>query len=336
MGPEVGAVVWSAGTAAGVGALGAVGVVALARRSITAAAVAAPLVVVGSVAAGVIVGTKSMLLSTDDSTVVLFVLLAAAPVALAFGVLLARRLSRLEQRAADEAVARARDREVEASRREMVAWVTHDLRTPLAGIRAMAEALEDGVVDDPSRYHAGIRSEADRMSVMLDDLLALSRIHSGLLRLARERVSLADLVSDTLASAQALARARRVELRGQAAAAVPVDVDAREMSRALRNLVVNGVRHTPPDGSVVVEANQSDGFATVAVTDGCGGIAEPDLARVFDAGWRGSGARTPGSDEGAGLGLAIVRGVVQAHGGEVLVRNVEGGCRFEVRLPVLV
>ncbi len=333
MGPEVGAVLWSAGTAAGVGALGAVGVVALARRSSTAAAVAAPLVVVGSVAAGVLVGAQSMLLSAHDSTVVLLVLLAAAPVALAFGVLLARRIRMLDKRAADEAAARARDREVETSRREMVAWVTHDLRTPLAGIRAMAEALEDGVVDDPSRYHAGIRGEADRMSVMLDDLLALSRIQSGLLRLVRERVSLADLVSDTVASAQVLARSRRVELRGHAADTVPVEVDAREMSRVVRNLVVNGVRHTPPDGSVVVEANQADGVATVAVTDGCGGIAEPDLSRVFDAGWRGSGARTPGTDEGAGLGLAIVRGVVEAHGGEVVVRNVEGGCRFEVRLP---
>lgn len=336
MGPELQVLVLSALTAAVVGAAGALVVIATARRSVRTAVLVSPLVVVASVAVGVLVSARAMFLSPHDLSVVLLVLAAAVPVALVFGVVAARRVHALDRQAVQEAAARRRDREVEDSRREMVAWVSHDLRTPLAGIRAMAESLEDGVATDPGRYHARIRAEADRMALMVDDLLALSRIQSGTLRLAREQVSLADLVSDTLASAQPLAATHRVHLRGGAEGAVRASVDARELSRALTNLVVNAVRHTPPDGTVVVRARHDDVAAVVTVADGCGGIAAADLPRLFEPGWRGSGARTPGEGTGAGLGLAIVRGVVEAHGGDVDVVNVEGGCRFEVRIPVSV
>ncbi len=333
-GPKVEALALSASVAAFIGLLGVLMVTALARRRVDVAAVAAPVVVVVAVAGGVYAGARLMLLGEREARLVLLLLGAAVPVAALFGVLIARRIRATERTNATEIAARQRDAQVEKSRRELVAWVSHDLRTPLAGLRAMTEALEDGIADDPPRYHRQMRAEVERMSSMVDDLLALSRIHSGALRLTIETASLADLVSDTLASASALAHRRRVRLSGHAQGSVSVPADAREMSRVLANLVTNAVRHTPPDGSVAVEATTVPDAAVVSVTDSCGGIPDGDLERVFDPGWRAASARTPGEDGGAGLGLAIVRGVVEAHGGRVDVRNVDGGCRFEVRLPL--
>ncbi|HZE67051.1 MAG TPA: histidine kinase dimerization/phospho-acceptor domain-containing protein, partial [Sporichthyaceae bacterium] len=141
------------------------------------------------------------------------------------------------------AESRAREAALETSRRELVAWVSHDLRTPLAGIRAMAEALEDGVAEDEDRYRKQIRMEVDRLAGMVDDLFELSVINAGALRLSLDRISLADLVSDTLAGADALARERGVALRGHADANVAVRADGRELSRLMSNLVVNAIRH---------------------------------------------------------------------------------------------
>jgi signal transduction histidine kinase len=112
---------------------------------------------------------------------------------------------------------------------------------------------------------------------------------------------------------------------------VPVDVDGKEMSRVLGNLLINAIRRTPTDGTVAISAERSSQGVVLSVTDGCGGIPEEDLPRVFDTGWRGTHARTPPA--GAGLGLAIVRGIVEAHRGQAVVHNVPGGCRFEVTLP---
>lgn len=228
-----------------------------------------------------------------------------------------------------------RERALESSRRELVAWVSHDLRTPLAGLRAMAEALEDEVVADARtihRYHGQMRTEADRLAEMVDDLFELSRIHAGALRLSRQRVGLDDLVADTVAGTEPLARAKGVRLSGAAQAGLPVQVDAAEVGRALRNLVVNAIRHTPGDGAVDVMAGIEDGMAYVAVSDACGGIPDQDLSRVFDVAFRGEEARSPGG--GAGLGLAIARGIVEAHAGEIGVSNAGAGCRFVVRLPL--
>jgi signal transduction histidine kinase len=234
---------------------------------------------------------------------------------------------------------RERERRIERSRRQLVAWVSHDLRTPLAGLRAMAEALEDGIATDPDRYHRQIRAEVTRLSAMVEDLFELSRIESGTLSLALDSIEAGDLVSDTVASMEALARARGVRLTGQADSALLIQADTRELSRALGNLVTNAVRHTPQDGHVQVTATamvaaEGDGVL-MAVSDGCGGIPEADLASVFDMAWRGTRARTPEADGGAGLGLAIVRGIVEAHQGRVSVVNTGDGCRFEVWLPAL-
>src|SRR5512146_1606691 len=145
--------------------------------------------------------------------------------------------------------ARAREQALEASRRELVAWVSHDLRTPLAGLRAMAEALEDQVVVDPrevNQYHSQIRREVDRLTLMIDDLFELSRIHAGALRLSKRMTGLEDLVAEVVASTDPVARAKGVRLTGAAVRGMPVSVDAAEMGRALRNLVTNAIRHTPP------------------------------------------------------------------------------------------
>ncbi|MFC4530998.1 sensor histidine kinase [Sphaerisporangium dianthi] len=232
---------------------------------------------------------------------------------------------------------RERERALEGARRELVAWVSHDLRTPLAGMRAMVEALEDGVVADAGtvrRYHNQIRHEVDRLSHMVDDLFELSRIHAGTLRLSPRRVGVGDLVADALAGVEALAKAKGVRLTGEAGHVLPVYADADELGRALRNLVVNAIRHTPEDGAVVVRVEADERIVRLSVADCCGGIPEEDLARVFDVAFRGEAARTPGPDGGAGLGLAIARGIVEAHEGAIDVVNEGPGCRFEIRLPI--
>jgi signal transduction histidine kinase len=233
--------------------------------------------------------------------------------------------------------ARARERALEASRRELVAWVSHDLRTPLAGLRAMAEALEDQVVVDPrtvSTYHTQIRREVDRLSAMIDDLFELSRIHAGALRLSRRLVGLDDLIAEVLASAEPVARAKGVRLAGSAVRGMPVYVDSAEFGRALRNLAINAIRHTPSDGTVEVLGDVQQGMAHLSVLDTCGGIPPQDLPRVFDVAFRGEMARTPGPQEGAGLGLSIARGIVEAHSGQIAVRNAGPGCEFVIRLPL--
>jgi signal transduction histidine kinase len=235
------------------------------------------------------------------------------------------------------AQARSRERALEASRRELVAWVSHDLRTPLAGLRAMAEALEDQVVIDPrevSQYHSQIRREVDRLTLMIDDLFELSRIHAGALRLSRRMTGLEDLVAEVVASAEPVARAKRVRLTGAAVRGMPVYVDAAEMGRALRNLVTNAIRHTPADGGVDVLAEVQGGLACVTVSDACGGIPPDDLPRVFDVAFRGESARTPGPQSGGGLGLSIARGIVEAHAGQIAVRNAGPGCQFLIRMPL--
>src|SRR5215469_8840599 len=242
--------------------------------------------------------------------------------------------------AANERLGRARAREqaLEASRRELVAWVSHDLRTPLAGLRAMAEALEDEVLTDPrevSHYHSQIRRETERLSAMIDDLFELSRIHAGTLRLTRRLVGLEDLVAEVVTSTEPVARSKGVRLTGSVVRGMPVLIDSAEMGRAVRNLVVNAIRHTPPQGMIEVIGEIQSGMACVSVSDECGGIPEGDLPRVFDVAFRGESARTP-DPQGSrgGLGLSIARGIVDAHQGQITVRNTGPGCQFTITLPL--
>ena len=344
----------------------------LARRSMATLLFVVAAVVIASSAVGVEIVARQMLVSVADRNVVLVVVVMAAlagfAVALVVGhqvtsasrVLLnavrdvgsigyfeppKARLAAEFETLSDElasahekiAESRTRERALEASRRELVAWVSHDLRTPLAGLRAMAEALEDGVVVDfetVTTYHTQIRREADRLSAMIDDLFELARIHAGALRLSRRLVGLDDLVAEALASTEPLARAKGVRLRGSSVRGLPVLVDADEFGRALRNLVTNAIRHTPSEGLVEVQGDVHRGMACVSVVDACGGIPEEALPRVFDVAFRAETARTPGPDNNAGLGLSIARGIVEAHAGQIAVQNMARGCQFVIRLPL--
>lgn len=232
--------------------------------------------------------------------------------------------------------ARMRERLVEQSRRELVAWVSHDLRTPLAGLRAVSEALEDGVVDDPAtvaRYHRVMRNEVEQLARLIDDLFELSRAQAGAVRLELERLSLTDLVSDAIAGLAPVAASKGVRLEGRIGASdTDLTGSAPELTRALRNIVENAVRHTPSDGTVIVEVGRQGTDAYVSVADGGGGVPEELQHRIFDAGFRGDPARSPGG--GAGLGLAIARSFVESHRGRITVRNEDGGACFTMWLPV--
>ncbi|MGH8792061.1 MAG: sensor histidine kinase [Stackebrandtia sp.] len=354
--------------AAAAGVVGAFALRLLRHRALVISVTIVAAVAVTAMLAGTLAVAWAMFLSAHDLFVVTTVVAMAAVVSLVTAVLLGRRVAthshalalaarsfgdagrfaaptetgtaelsdlarELQVTSAKLAESRERERALEASRRELFAWISHDLRTPLAGLRAMSEALEDGIADDPRRYLRQIRTEVERLNTMVGDLFELSQIEAGALKLAPSRMSVYDLVDDAIAGADPLAREHGVRLVGGHIDPVPVEIDGKEMSRVLGNLLINAIRRTPADGTVAVSAHRSSDGVVLSVTDGCGGIPEADLPRVFDTGWRGSHARTPPA--GAGLGLAIVRGIVEAHHGRAAVRNVAGGCRFEVTLPAL-
>ncbi len=357
----------AAGWSAAAGAVGVALVWLLRRRSLRWSVGIVALVAVGGFVSGLLATARAMFLSGHDFQVVLIVTAVAGVVSLGFALVVAEgvvrrsrslravarsladggevaaapggpaelqqvseELRRTSQRLAES---RARERQLESSRRELVAWVSHDLRTPLAGLRAMTEALEDDLVADPPRYHRLMRTEVDRMARMVDDLFELSRIHAGALTLSIEDVPLDDVISDALAGANPVAQAREVRLDGSVEQGLVVPADARELSRAVTNLLMNAIRHTPSDGAIWVSGRRENGHVEIAVRDSCGGLSPDALERVFDVGWRGSDARTPDGQSGAGLGLAIVRGIVEAHRGTVAVANEDGGCRFLLTLP---
>jgi signal transduction histidine kinase len=237
-------------------------------------------------------------------------------------------------------LARAREEvtTMDLSRRRLVAWISHDLRTPLAAIRAMAESLEDGVAEEPSRYHRQIRLQAEALASMVDDLFELSKIQSGTLSLNMEPVSLFDLVSDAVADLHPVAASRSITLTESRTGNLTLFGDARELSRVIGNLLMNAIEHSPANSRILISARETeDQHVALSVVDAGGGIPEEDLGKIFDAGWRGTPSRTPspspGISAGAGLGLAIVAGIVEAHSGGVSVRNVPGGCQFDVILP---
>ncbi len=251
-------------------------------------------------------------------------------------VALAEELAATRERLAN---AQQRARALEDSRRELVAFLSHDLRTPLAGLRALAEGLEDGVIEDRTAALHQMRQTVDRMSGLVGDLFELSRLHAPTASTTPQRsmVSLVELAHDVTGELAAHSRRREVQLRLDVPAGddrLAVRGNADELARALTNLVGNAIRHTPSGGTVVVTTRRAaDGRIEVGVTDGCGGIPAPDLERVFDVGWRATPERGTPDDAGAGLGLAIAKGVIEAHAGSIGVENVDGGCRFGVRLP---
>ncbi|GAA2161196.1 histidine kinase [Humibacillus xanthopallidus] len=330
---QVSAVALAAGVTLVVGLLGVVLVMALARRSVGRAAIAAPVVVVIAVAAGVYASARAMFLQPEDSATVLLVLLAAVPVAAVLGALVARRVIDADRAATADRMARELEVRAEADRRELVAWVSHDLRTPLAGIWAISEAVEDGVATDVPAAMRQVRASVHQMGDLVDTLLALSRLQAADPALQMTVVDVGDLVSEAVAALRPLADVEGVRLAGSAAPMVRAVVAPGEVRRAVANLVVNGIRHTPRGGEVTTTVTRDADAVVVAVVDECGGIPDDVIGRVFETGYRATAARTPGEGRGSGLGLAIVAGVARAHGGSADVVNVDGGCRFTLRLP---
>jgi signal transduction histidine kinase len=232
----------------------------------------------------------------------------------------------------------AQDREqLEQMRRDLIAWTSHDLRTPLTSIRAMIEALHDGVVADPQmvqRYYRTMRADIIALNNLIDDLFELAQLDAGGLPMEFSAHALTDLVSDMLESFQALAQQRGVALTGTMAADVdPVTMNAAKIGRVLANLIGNALRYTPAGGTVQVTAVRLTGGVQVTVQDSGPGFAAADLPRVFEQFYRGEQARSR-TTGGGGLGLAIARGIVLAHNGRIwAINRPEGGAEVAFFLP---
>ena len=342
------------------------------HRSLRTQLIAVGLVTVLTSIAGISVATKKMFISTHDSAVLTVVLTVSGLTALVASWYLGRAFTRsvsaicrqavgllrpqavepqqplstkelrlisgeLQNVSEELAASRQRERALDTARRELVAWVSHDLRSPIASVRAMAEALEDGVVDDEAsvaRYHRAIRQESERLGTLVDDLFELSRISAGVVDSTQSFVPLAELVLDVLGAAEPAAAAKGVVVVAPIPDLPHVLVPASDLRRVLHNLLDNAVRHTHTGGTVMLDAALLGQTVELSVTDQCGGIPAADLPRVFDVAFRGDIARTRDRG-GGGLGLAIARGLVEAHAGTIQVANGAQGCRFVLRLPVV-
>ena len=347
----------------------------LRRRSLRISMIIVAVAPMAAALAAVGQSVRAMFISPHDSLVVMWTLAFSALLGLAMSVVLAhwiatgsrdvgRRLrhlgtsydapaasssgtvpaelaaltDELEQTRQRLAASREREQALEASRRELVAFLSHDLRTPLAGLRAVSEGLEDGVVDDVPGALRQMRTTVDRMTGLVDDLFELSRLAAAPPPRRRTAVSLRELAEDVAGETCEHARSEGVALTVSTPGdndRLAVHGDADELTRAVTNLVDNAIRHTEPGGAVRLSVDrETDGRIRLAVTDGCGGIPDQDLVRVFDVGWRGDEQRTPASGStGGGLGLAIARGVVESHHGNIAVASAPGGCTFEIDLP---
>jgi signal transduction histidine kinase len=318
-------------------ALGALALRLTHNRSLTTSMVVLVLIPTLATLAGVV--AVSGMMFTDElrrlGVVLAVVAAVAAPAAIVLGRAQARKTVWEKQMLEQE-------RAAERSRRELVAWVSHDLRTPLAGIRAMGEALVDGVIDRPEtieRYANQIVRETNRLSAMVDDLFEMSKINSGALRLTLEPVDLRELIDEVAAANQPTAERARVTLAArQPPAQILVAGSDRALTRVLTNLVANAIEHTPPGGRIDISAGTADDHAWTCVDDTGPGIAAADLPRIFEVAYRGSAARSPAATDigsNGGMGLAIAAGLIRAHRGDISARNREVGCRFEIRLPLL-
>jgi signal transduction histidine kinase len=207
------------------------------------------------------------------------------------------------------------------TRRELVAWASHDLRTPLASMQAMLEALEDGLAR-PEEYVPALRDQVALLSQLVDDLFELARIDADALTLELHRLPVAPVVSSSLRGIEAEARLRHVQLDADVDGAVTARFAPDKVERVLMNLLTNALRHTPSDGTVAVRVESLPGEVRVAVEDTGEGLDAEARARMFERFWRGDRSR---SSRGSGLGLAIARGLVEAQGGRIWAEDREGG-----------
>lgn len=235
--------------------------------------------------------------------------------------------------------ARAELEKADSDRRRFLAWISHDLRTPLTSIRALAESMEAGLHEDAAAFPSQVRSQVETLGRMVDDLFELSRITSGTLRLRTEQVDLLDIVSDAVADVRAPAAERGVRIVQRGIAGHVLWADPHQLGRVIVNLLTNAIRHAPRGSDILLFAESLDERRLVlAVLDRGGGVAVEDLDRMFDAGWRADASRTaeaPGAvASGAGLGLAIARGLARAHGGDVYAERTSEGFCLKVLLPL--
>jgi signal transduction histidine kinase len=223
-------------------------------------------------------------------------------------------------------------RQVEDARRGLVAAASHDLRTPLASLRLLVEAIDDGVAgEDRDRYLREIRTHVAVLSDLIDDLFELSRIEAGDISWTMRRVELGELIGDTVAAFRTSAEERGVHLAAELPREkVVAEADAEKVQRVLFNLIQNAIRHTPADGSVTVRAKGGPGGVEVEVADSGEGIPSGEGERVFEAFYRGDSSR---NEDGAGLGLAISRAIVEAHGGRIWLEDAHPGTRVRFTLP---
>jgi signal transduction histidine kinase len=230
-------------------------------------------------------------------------------------------------------VAQRREREVETTRRDLVTAVSHDLRTPLASLRAMVEAISDGVVDDPEtvrRYTNEMRRSVNQVVAMVDDLFELVQLDAGALEAESDRARVGQVVRSAVAAVRAEAERKGLALLMALDGSEDVPCSPR-LERVVQNLLVNAVRHTPADGTVRVEARRSAGTLELAVVDTGEGIRAEDLDRIFEPFFRGDPAR---QGAGAGLGLALAKRIVEALGGRISAQSEPArGSRFAVVLP---
>ncbi len=246
-------------------------------------------------------------------------------------------LSRAFNEMAAALASAAADRErTEASRRDLYAAISHDLRTPLSSMRAMVEALTDGVVADEEtreRYLAAVGSEINHLTALIDDLFELSKIETGELRLRLGWLGIDEVVRQALDTFRPQVERSGILLRFDAGAGTEVQADPERITRVLYNLLHNALRHTPHDGAIVLSTAASEGEVRVLVTDSGEGITAQDVPFVFDRFFRGDRARTR-DGAGAGLGLAIARGIVEGHGGRMWVeRTGTEGTTIAFSLP---
>jgi signal transduction histidine kinase len=305
-----------------------------------------------------------MFINKHDLALAGLLLIFASGISIAFGALLAQTISRALGRIAqaaervsqgdfsvrveadgrDEVASLAQDfnemarrlelaeretRRIESARRDFVAWVSHDLRTPLTSLRAMIEALSEGIVADEAtriRYLRQCQVEISAMSDLIDELFELSRLDAGELTLEFQAASLSDLISDSIGTFRARAEAKGVRLDGRVEDGVdPVRIAPREIGRVLDNLLENALRHTPQGGEIGVHAQRMGETVVVVVSDNGEGVSVEDQAHVFEPFFRGDSSRARGMGEGgAGLGLAIARSLVEAHGGRIWLESDPG------------